>query len=63
MGAAVELQAAGVKVGRGEALFRAVGIGTVPSRDGRRFLVTVPEGGEAAGLPMVVVQNWAGFGK
>ena len=62
--AAVELQAAGVKAGRGEALFRADGFSAAPSRDGRRFLVTVPEGGEAAALPMVVVENWAaGLGK
>lgn len=64
MGAAVELQAAGVKAGRGEVLFRGGRIGAEPSRDGRRFLVLVPEGGEEAALPMVVVQNWAaGLGK
>ena len=35
-----------------------------PSRDGKRFLEAIPEGGEAAGLPMVVVLNWAaGLGK
>jgi len=64
MAAPVELQAAGVKAGRGEVLFRAGGFGAEPSRDGRRFLMLVPEGGEAAALPMVVVQNWAaGLGK
>ena len=64
MAAPVELQAAGVKAGRGEVLFRAGGFGAVPSRDGRQFLMLVPEGGEAAALPMVVVQNWAaGLGK
>jgi len=62
--AAVELLAAGVKAGRGEVLFRASGNGAATSRDGRRFLVLVPEGGEAAALPMVVVLNWAaGLGK
>jgi len=59
MAAPVELQPAGVKAGRGEVLFRGGRSGAEPSRDGRRFLVLVPEGGEAAGLPMVVVQNWA----
>ncbi len=64
MAAPVELLAAGVKAGRGEVLFRASGNGAATSRDGRRFLVLVPEGGEAAALPMVVVQNWAaGLGK
>jgi len=65
MAAPVELLAAGVKAGRGEALFRgAAGFNVEPSRDGRRFLVLVPEGGEAAALAMVVVQNWAaGLGK
>jgi len=64
MAAAVELLAAGVKAGRGEVLFRVSSFGAAPSRDGRRFLVLVPEGGEAAALPMVVVLNWAaGLGK
>jgi len=67
MAAAVELQAGGVKAGRGELLFRG-GDGSFtppqPSRDGKRFLEAIPEGGEAAGLPMVVVLNWAaGLGK
>ncbi len=35
------------------------GLSPKPSRDGKRFLGVIPEGGEAAGLPMVVVQNWA----
>jgi len=64
MAAPVELQAAEVKAGRGEALFRGAGFNVEPSRDGRRFLMLVPEGGDTAGLPMVVVQNWAaGLGK
>jgi len=64
MAAQVELQVAEVKAGRGEALFRANSSAAEPSRDGRRFLVAVPEGGEAAELPMVVVLNWAaGLGK
>ena len=67
MAAAVELQAGSAKAGRGEVLFReAVGLNTPPqpSRDGKRFLEAIPDGGSAAGLPMVVVQNWAaGLGK
>ena len=67
MAAAVELQAGGVKSGRGELLFRGffgVYNPPQPSRDGKRFLEVIPEGGEAAGLPMVVVLNWAaGLGK
>jgi len=60
----VELQAAGVKAGRGEALIRDGGIDAAPSRDGRQFLMLVPEGGGTAALPMVVVENWAaGLGK
>jgi len=65
MTAPMELQAAGVKAGRPERLFRTGTPGTVePSREGRRFLVLTPEGGEQVALPMVVVQNWAaGLGK
>jgi len=67
MAAAVELQAGGVKTGRGEVLFRGGGVlftPPQPSRDGKRFLEVIPEGGEAAALPMVVVLNWAtGLGK
>jgi len=60
MAVPVELQAAGVKVGRGRTLFRTAGFGLpVPSRDGKRFLEVIPEGVEAAALPMVVVLNWA----
>ena len=62
MAAAVELQAGGVKAGRGEVLFsERGGVATAPnpSRDGKRFLELIPEGEEAAGLPMVVVENWA----
>ena len=62
MAASVELQAAGVRMGRAEALFRLpVGWG-IPlfqaGRDGRRFLVYEPEGGQMD-RPMVVVENWA----
>ena len=67
MAAAVEFQAGGVKTGRGEVLFRGGGgffTPPQPSRDGKRFLELIPEGGEAAALPMVVVLNWAaGLGK
>ena len=63
MAAPMELQAGGVKAGRPELLFRAPSLGVL-SRDGKRFLVQVPEGGEQANLPMVVVQHWAaGLGK
>ena len=62
MAASVELQAAGVRVGRTEALFRLpAGDGRAyfqPWRDGRRFLVYEPEGVPQY-RPMVVVENWA----
>lgn len=55
------------RLGRGAVLFRGrSGLLTPPqaSRDGKRFLEAIPEGGEEAGLPMVVVLNWAaGLGK
>ncbi len=61
MAAPIELPAGGVKAGRSELLFRAP---AALSRDGKRFLVLNPEGGEPPSLPMVVVQNWAaGLGK
>ena len=63
MAASIELQAAAVKSGRPELLFRV----TSPqfaTLDGKRFLVQVPEGGEQQVLPMAVVTNWAaGLGK
>ena len=63
MAAPMELQAAGVKAGRPELLFRAPHPGVL-SRDGKRFLVQNPEGGDQPSLPMVVVQHWAaGLGK
>ncbi len=47
----------------GELLFRAPSRGVL-SRDGKRFLVQVPEGGDQPNLPMVVVEHWAaGLGK
>ena len=62
MAASVELQAAGVRIGRTEALFRlpteAPFTSFQPGRDGRRFLVYEPEGAPQ-GRPMVVVENWA----
>jgi len=62
MAMSLELQTAGVRMGRTEALFRlAVGPDTStfqPARDGRRFLVFEP-GGTQHDRPMVVVQNWA----
>ena len=64
MAAPVELQAAGVRVGRAEPLFRLLAPGVEPARDGRRFLVLEPEGGQQPDRPMVVIQNWAaGLGK
>ena len=63
MAAPMELQAGGVKAGRPELLFRAPSLGVL-SRDGKRFLVQNPEGGEPANLPMVVVEHLAaGLGK
>ena len=60
--ASVELQAAGVRVLRTEALFRLPTEDLFsffqPSRDGRRFLVYEPEGA-LQNRPMVVVENWA----
>ena len=58
MAAPIELQAAGVKAGRPELLFSAPNPGVL-SRDGKRFLLLNPEGGEQPNLPMVVVTNWA----
>jgi Tol biopolymer transport system component len=62
MAASVELQAAGVRVLRTEALFRLPTSEEraryQPSRDGRRFLVYEPEG-VSQDRPMVVVENWA----
>ena len=63
MAAPIELQAGGVKAGRAETLFRAPNF-AVLSRDGKRFLVLNPEGGDQPSLPMVVVEHWAaGLGK
>ena len=58
MAAPLELQAGGVKAGRPELLFHAPNPGVL-SRDGKRFLLLNPEGGEQPNLPMVVVTNWA----
>jgi Tol biopolymer transport system component len=61
MAASVELQAAGVRVSRTEALFRLPANERAqyqPSRDGRRFLVYEPEGA-LQDRPMVVQLNWA----
>ena len=63
MAASVELQAAGVRVLRTEALFRLPASDEPfyqPSREGRRFLVYEPEGARALqDRPMVVQLNWA----
>ena len=62
MATSMELQPAGVRVLRTEAMFRLPASDEYtryqPSRDGRRFLVYEPEGG-SQDRPMVVVQNWA----
>ena len=63
MAASVELQAAGVRHGRAEALFR-LPVGSSrpwfqPAGDWPRFLVYEPEAVKQEG-PMVVVENWAG---
>jgi hypothetical protein len=64
MAASVELQAAGVRPGRAEALFRLpAGSGHEwfqPALDGQRFLVYEPEAVKQEERPMVVVENWAG---
>jgi Tol biopolymer transport system component len=63
MAASVELQTAGIRRGRTEALFRLPTdyqfASFQPSRDGRRFLVQEPES-VSQDRPMVVIQNWAG---
>ena len=50
-----------VEPGTPQAVFTAVGLtGYAPSRDGQRFLVNIPAGGEgAAAPPITVVLNWA----
>ena len=60
MAASMVLQAAGVQVGRAEALFRTTSQAGYfrKAKDGKRFLVAEPEGSEQE-LPMVVVENWA----
>ena len=60
MAARTVLQAGGVKVGRGEVLFRAVGPnGPFSSaKDGKRFL-TVDRDGSEQEFPMVVIENYA----
>jgi hypothetical protein len=63
MAASVELEVAGVRQGRPDALFRLptedLFAPFQPSRDGRRFLVQEPEGAPQD-RPMVVQLNWAG---
>jgi hypothetical protein len=60
MAPSVKLQAARVRPGRTEALFRLPDEDTSfqPGRNGRRFLVYEPEGAPQY-RPMVVVENWA----
>ena len=59
MAASVELQAAEVRVGPAVALFKLSSGDYQPARDGRRFLVWEPEGGQPPDHPMVVILNWA----
>ena len=58
MAAPVELQSESVKSGQSELLFRTPAFGFT-TLDGKRFLVSAPEGGEQQALPMAVVTNWA----
>ena len=57
------LEASGVRIEGMKPLFRLPASGAIPgfqpARDGRRFLVWEPEGGQQPDRPMVVVQNWA----
>jgi hypothetical protein len=61
MAASVELQAARMRPGQPEALFRLPAVDLYatfqPGRDGRRFLVQEPESAPKD-RPMVVVENW-----
>jgi Tol biopolymer transport system component len=59
MAATVDLQAAGVRVGPAVPLFRMSSAYFQPARDGKRFLVQEPEGGQTPDRPMAVVLNWA----
>ncbi|MBL8295483.1 MAG: serine/threonine-protein kinase, partial [Bryobacterales bacterium] len=62
MAASVNLQGAAVQPGKPEPLFPLANFGTTPfapARDGQRFLVLEPDGGEQPDPPMVVVQNYA----
>ena len=59
MAAAVDLQATGVRVGPAVPLFRMSSAYFQPARDGKRFLVSEPEGGQTPDRPMAVVLNWA----
>lgn len=59
MAAAVEIQKDGVRAGKSEPLFRIINFSYAVSRDGKRFLASVPEGDQQPDLPMVVVLNWA----
>ncbi len=59
MAAAVDLQATGVRVGPAVPLFRMSSVSFQPARDGKRFLVQEPEGGQTTDRPMTVVLNWA----
>ncbi len=60
MAASMVLQAAGVQVGRAEALFRSTGqLGYFQNaKDGKRFLLAESVGSQQE-FPMVVVENWA----
>jgi Tol biopolymer transport system component len=62
MAASMSSQGAAVQPGKPEPLFplaNTVSTPFAPARDGQRFLVLEPEGGEQPDPPMVVVQNWA----
>jgi Tol biopolymer transport system component len=59
MAAGVEIQKDGIRAGNSEPLFRLFNFSYAVSRDGKRFLASVPEGDQQPDLPMVVVLNWA----
>jgi Tol biopolymer transport system component len=59
MAASIDLQQAGVRAGQPQPLFRLPPSSFSPARDGKRFLVPEPEGGQQPDRPMVVQLNWA----
>ena len=60
MAVPVKINGASIQPGTPQALFTAVGASAFAlTRDGQRFLMNVPAGGEsAAGPPLTIVTNW-----